>query len=63
MSLIILSRDTSNSLTVDVSLVHRGKEYPFTLPFVVDPAAERTFVVPFWQEELEKHFGGIEFGC
>lgn len=49
-------------LAVNVNVSYYGKTFSKPVPFLVDTAAERTFIVPHWQRRIDREIGPIEVG-
>lgn len=57
MPIIALHCKQKKQIAVQLEIAYNDQRFPKPVPFVVDTAAERTFIVPTWRKELEKKFG------
>lgn len=61
MPVIALRYFQKKILVVNVDVRCKGKSLPDPIPFIVDTAAERTFIVPVWEKYIIKHLGQPQF--
>ncbi len=59
MAVIALQPTQRKRIEIELALEYKGQDFHRPVPFVVDTAAERTFIVPTWQRQLEKQFGRL----
>lgn len=65
MAYIKLQRAVGNCLAVDLEVRYKQKDAPsivygLPVPFIIDTAAQRTFLVPFWEERIKSVVGTFD---
>ncbi len=61
MDIVPLRIQQDGLLCLDVEICHHKKALSIPAQFIVDTAAQRTFVVPHWQRRIEQETGSITF--
>lgn len=61
MALLPLRYSLKKTLTIEVEVKYHGEDYPRPVPFVIDTAAQRTFIVPYWERRLREAIPDMDF--